>query len=84
MHADLALRDTPEDFGERGHVEDVAQAFAVCLQQHGELRIARSHAQQVIRALALLPQWGAAIGPAARQQQGAGISFAELRGKERG
>ena len=64
------------------HVEDVAQAFAVGLDQDGKLGVLAGYLQQVMAALALLPERRALTGTAPRQQQRAGGVFAEARGEE--
>ena len=84
MDADLALVDGAQDFGERRHVEDVAEALAVRLKQHGELRVAGGDGEQVVGAFALLPEGGATVCATAWEKQGAGGGFAELCGKEGG
>ncbi len=66
-----AVADAAQDLHERGHVEDVAQALAVGLEQDGEAGVARGDGEQVVGALALLPERRAAVGAAAREQQGA-------------
>ncbi len=83
MHAQLPLLDFPQDLDQRRHVEDVAQAFAISLEQQRKRWIARGHAQQVVGALAQLPERRALIGAAARQQQRAACSLAKSPGKQR-
>ena len=83
MDAELALFDGPQGFKQRRHVEYVAQAFAIGLEQHRKRWIARSHAQQVVGAFAQLPQRGAGIGAAARKEQCSSGGFAKSPGKER-
>ena len=72
-----------QDFNQGGHVKDVAQALAIGLEQQRERGIARGHAEQIVGALAQLPQRRAGIGAAARQQQRAAGSLAKAAGKER-
>jgi len=55
MHAELALFDLSQNFDERRHVEDVAQAFAIRLEQQRKLGIPRGHGEQIVRTLAQLP-----------------------------
>ena len=83
MHAELALLDRAQSLDERGHVEDVAQALAISLEQQRELGIARGHAEQIVGALAQLPKRRALVGAAARQQQRAACSLAKAPGKQR-
>ena len=77
MHAQLALLDGAQSLNQRRHVEDIAQALAIGLKQQRKLRIARSDTEQIVGALAQLPQRRALIGAAARQQQSASGSFAK-------
>jgi hypothetical protein len=79
----LRLRMSAERRDQRRHVEEVAQALAVGLEQHRKRSVARRDRQQIGGALALLPQRRAL--PARRwQQQRAGGVLAELRGEQRG
>ena len=71
-----------EGFDERGHVEDVAEAFAIGLEQQRERWIARGDAEQIVGTLAQLPERRAGIGAAARQQQCAAGGFAKAAGEE--
>ncbi len=56
VDADRALADLLRQLDERGDVEDVAQAFAIGLENDRERAEARRNLQQVVRALALLPE----------------------------
>ena len=69
---------------ERRHVEDVAQALAIGLEDDRERSEASGDRQQVGRALALLPERRARAGPAARQQQRPPCRFAEPGREHRG
>ena len=80
---DLARLDAAQRGDDGGHVEDVAQALAVGLQQHRERSEARRDRQQIGGPLALLPQRAAAARPAFRQQQRPAGGLAELRGEQR-
>ena len=80
----MSLFDRAERFNQGRHVEDVAEALAIGLEQQRERRIARGDAQQIVRALAKLPKWRALVGAAARQQQSASRSLAKATGEERG
>ncbi len=84
VDADLAIRDGAQDFEKRRHVEDIAHAFAIGLEQHGKRRVARSDGEQIVGALALLPERSAALGAATRQEQCARGALAEFGGEERG
>ena len=84
VDAKLALLDGAQSFDQRGHVEEVAQALAVGLEQQRKRRIARGHAEQIVGALAQLPEGRALIGAPARQQKGAAGGLAKTAGKERG
>src|SRR5205823_14975623 len=65
------------------HVEDVAQALPVGLDQDGKLGVLAGDLQQVVAAVALLPERGALTRTASRQQQRARRVLAESRGEER-
>jgi hypothetical protein len=67
-----------------GHVQDVAQALAVGLEDDRELRVALGHLEQVLGLQALLPQRRALAGVGARQQQRAARVLAEARAEQRG
>ena len=83
MHAQLPLLNGAQRFNQRRHVENVAQALAIGLEQQRERGIARGHAEQIVRALAQLPQRRALVGAAARQQQRAARGLAKAPGKQR-
>ena len=83
MDAQLALLDGAQGLNEGGHIEDVAQTLAIGLEQQRKRWIARGHAEQIVGALAQLPQRRAGIGAAAGQQQGAARGLAKAAGKER-
>ena len=82
-HADLFAPDVGERRDERGHVEEVAQAFAVRFEQHGKRSVLRGDRQQVGRLLPLLPERRAHAGPPLRQEQRSRGVLAKLRRKER-
>ena len=69
--------DPAQRVDERRHVEDVAQALAVGLEQDRERAEARRDAEQVRGALALLPERRAPPGPAPGQEQRARGRLAE-------
>ena len=75
--------DVSQRADQRRHVEDIAQALAIGLEQHRERAVARRHGQQIRGALPLLPQRRALAGTTAGQEQRAGGVLAELRGEER-
>ena len=81
--ADLPCANGAHQVTQAVHVEDVAQALPVGLDQDGELGVLAGDLQQVMAALALLPERRALTGTAPRQQQCAGCVLAESRGKER-
>ena len=83
MHPHLPLLDRAQRFNQRRHVENVAQALAIGLEQQGKLGITRGHAEQIVRPLAQLPQRRALVGAAARQQQRAARRLAKAPGKQR-
>jgi len=55
MNAELTLLDCPKRFDERRHVENIAQAFPVCLEKKRERRISRGDAEEIVRTLTELP-----------------------------
>jgi hypothetical protein len=81
-HADLARADVREDFDEAGEVKNIAEAFAVGLEDDREGAVAAGDGEEVRRALALEPERGALPGAATREEERAGGVFAEVRGKE--
>ena len=81
---DLAPVEPPHHGDQRGQVVDVLEALADRLEHDRERRVLGGHLEQLGRALALLPQRGAAAGVAAGQQQGPGGALAEAGGEERG
>ena len=81
--ADAARGQLAHDLLERGQVVDVLEALADRLQDDGERRVVARDVEQLLRALALLPQWRALARVAARQEQGAGGALAEA-GREQG
>ena len=81
--AHAARPDIAQELDQRGQVEDVAQAFAVGLEQDRERAVLRRHRQQVGRPLALLPQGRAGTRPPAGEQQGTGGVLAEPGGEQR-
>ncbi len=76
--------DVAQHLAQRRQVEHVVEALAGGLQQDGEAGVAARHRQQVGRALALLPQRRAPVGPAPGQQQRPGRGLAEAAGEQRG
>ena len=84
MDADAAVLHGAQRLGERGHVEDVAEALAVSLEEDGEACVARGDREQIVGALTLLPEGRSAIGAAAREEQRARRCLAELGGEECG
>ena len=55
MNAELTLLDCPKRFDERRHVENIAQAFPVCLEKKRERRISRGDAEEIVGTLTELP-----------------------------
>ncbi len=84
VDVNLAIFDRTQNIDQRGHVEGVTQALPVGFEQHGERRVARGDRKQICRSFALLPEWGADLRAASREQQGARRGFAKFRGEERG
>ena len=82
MDAELALFDGAQRLDQCGHVEDVAQAFAIGLEEHREAGIAGCYGQQIVGPFALLPERGSSICTAAGQEQGAACGFAKTPGEE--
>ncbi len=76
--------DVAHDFLQGGQVVDVLEALADRLQDDGKRRVVARHVQELLGALALLPQGRALARVAARQQQGAGGAFAEAGGEQSG
>ena len=68
---------------QRWQVVDVLEALAHRFQDDRKRRVIPGHIQQLLGALALLPQGRALAGVAARQQEGAGGALAEP-GSEQG
>ncbi len=83
MHARRARIHRAQHLQERRHIEDIAHALAIRLQQHRKCRIASRHTQQVIRALALRPQRSTPRRASSRQQQRPCRRLTKLRGKQR-
>ena len=81
--ADAARGQLAHDLLERGQVVDVLEALADRLQDDGERRVVARDVEELLRALALLPQRRALARVAARQEQGAGGALAEA-GREQG
>ena len=69
---------------QRRNVEDVAQALAIRLEHDGKRAVPGGHTQEILRALALLPQRRAAPRTSTGQQQRATGALAESGGEERG
>jgi len=84
MDAELALLNGAEGFNERGHVEYVAETFAIGLEQQRERRIARCDAEQIVGALAQLPKRRTGIGAAAGKKERTACCFAKTAGEESG
>ena len=82
-HPHLAGPQVAQQAPQRRQVEHVVAALAGGLQQDREARVLGRHGQQVGGLLALLPQRGAPVGPAAGQQQGPGRGLPEP-GREQG
>ena len=82
-HAHLAGGDVPQQPGQRGHVEDVTQAFPDGLEHDRERRVLAGHLQQLRGTLPLLPQRRAAARVAARKQQRPAGALAEPGGEQR-
>ena len=80
---DLPPLHPAERLDERRHVEDVAQALAIRLEDDRERPESRRDGEQIGRALALLPQRAAAARPALGQEQRAARRLAELGGEHR-
>ena len=80
---DLAGVDRAQQLQQAGHVEDVAQALAVRLEDHRELRIASRHLEQRLRLEPLLPERRAAPGVGARDEQRARGVLPEARAEQR-
>ena len=66
------------------HVEHVAQALPVCLQEYREGAVLRGHREEIGGAPALLPEGRAPAGMAPRQQERAGGGLAKPGREERG
>lgn len=82
--ADPARLDVPHQLRQARYVEDVLEALADGLQHDREGPELAGHLEELGGALPLLPQRGALAGAAPRQQQGAGGTFPEPGGEERG
>ena len=72
-----------EQLDQAGHVEHVAQALAVGLEDHREVAVLLGHLEQRLGLQALLPQRGALAGPRAGDEQRAAGVLAEA-GAEQG
>ena len=79
----MARSRPPQRVDQRRHVEHVAQALAVGLEQEREASGTRRHREQIRGALPLLPERGPCTGPAPGKEQCAGGVLAELRCEER-
>ena len=82
-HPHLAVAQLGEHLAQGRQVEHVLQAFPAGLQQHREGGVLAGHGEQVVGPLALLPQRGALVRPAAGQQQAACRALAEPGGEQR-
>ena len=80
---DRSRTELAEHLAQGGHVEHVLETLTRRLEQDRERRVLRGDRQQVGGTLTLLPQRGAPIGPAARQQQRSTSALAEA-GREQG
>ena len=78
------MAQVPHELRERRQVIDVLEALADGLQDDGERGVLPGDVEQLLRALALLPQRGALAGVPARQKQRAGRALAEAGGEQRG
>jgi hypothetical protein len=81
--ADSPLLDLLHRGHERGDIENVAQNFAIRLQNHRKRAETRRDLQQVVRAFALLPERRPAVGSVPRQQQRTRGGLAKLRREHR-
>ncbi len=77
------LRSCRQRVDQRRHVEDVAQALAIGLEQDRERSEARRDRQQVVGLLALLPERRARSGAPLRQEQRAAGVLAKARREQR-
>ena len=75
--------DVPHDLLQRWEVVDVLEALAHRLQDDGKRRVVPGDIEQLLGALALLPQRRTLAGITARQQQRTGGALAEARGEQR-
>jgi hypothetical protein len=82
--ADLAAGQVAQQVHQRGHVEDVLQAFAHRLQHDRERRVLPRDLQQLRRTLPLLPQRRPPAGLPPGQQHGPRRALAEPRREQRG
>jgi hypothetical protein len=82
--ADRSRPQLTEHVAQGRHVEDVLQALPRRLEQDRERRVLGSNGEQIGRPLALLPQRGPSIGPAAGQQQRPAGALAEAGREQRG
>ena len=78
---DLPSPQVGEHLAQGGQVEHVVEALAGGLEQDREVGVPSGDGEQVGGPLALLPQRGAAVGAAARQQQRPGRALAEAPGE---
>ncbi len=74
--------DVAHELDEARHVEDVLDALAHGLEHDGEGRVLARDLEELGRALALLPQRLAAVGPTARQQERPGSALPEPRSEQ--
>ncbi len=79
---DLAGVQPAQKRFEAGHVEDVAQALPVGLEDDREVGVAAGHLEQVLGLQALLPQRRAFPGVGAGDQQGARGVLAKARAEQ--
>ena len=81
---DLPAAQVGQRRDERRHVEEIAQALAVRLEQHRKRSVTRGDGEQIGGALALLPQRRPHPGPPLRQEQRSRGVLAKLRREQRG
>src|ERR1700744_446263 len=79
----MALLNGAKSLKKRGHIEDIAEAFAIGLKQQRERWIARGDAEQIVGSLAKLPERRAAADVLARQKERPTSSLAKSASEER-
>ena len=78
---DFATLNLRKKRGDGGQIKNIANALTIGLEKNRERRETSGDGQQVGGAFALLPEWSALAGAAARKKQSARGSFAEFRGE---